>query len=319
MYRRLRARVWPTLLGVDLLEVPEDITTLIRPHKDERQVDVDVARSLWNMPRGLAASDRERMRRKLSNVINALLSTNPDLCYYQGLHDIVSVLLVSMHSERLAYACIAALARSHLRDFMMPNLRTPMAFADLLYPLLARTAPDVHDHITRADVQPYFMIAWLLTWMSHVLDDWDTAALIFDHCIASHPLFILYLAAAIVIHRRHELLSEDCEYGALYKRLLALPPDLRWPTILAQAHDLLAQHPPAALAALPAVLPATHDIVQHSTALCYYPVFEAAVRRGEHGLPPMPTMRGVLLWSLSSAAALAAIALPYILTVTRSA
>jgi hypothetical protein len=29
MYRRVRARVWPTLLGVDLLNVPDDISQFV--------------------------------------------------------------------------------------------------------------------------------------------------------------------------------------------------------------------------------------------------------------------------------------------------
>jgi hypothetical protein len=88
-------------------------------------------------------------------------------------------------------------------------------------------------------VQPYFAISWLLTWFSHVVDDWETIVRIFDSCMASHPLFTVYVSVAvlssrsclllqIVVYRRHEILAEVCEYGALYKLLGTLPHNLDW-------------------------------------------------------------------------------------------
>ena len=46
-------------------------------------------------------------------------------------------------------------------------------------------------------MQPFFAISWLLTWFAHVVEDWDTIVRIFDSCLASHPLFPIYIAVAV--------------------------------------------------------------------------------------------------------------------------
>ena len=53
----------------------------------------------------------------------------------------------------------------------------------------------------------HFAVSWLLTWFSHGLDDYATAARLFDLFLASDPLIPLYVGAAAIVKDRDELLA----------------------------------------------------------------------------------------------------------------
>jgi len=49
-----------------------------------------------------------------------------------------------------------------------------------------------------ADLQPYFALPWVLTWMAHDVESLPKVARIFDFFIASHSLMPLYFTAAVI-------------------------------------------------------------------------------------------------------------------------
>ncbi|EFJ40542.1 hypothetical protein VOLCADRAFT_99675 [Volvox carteri f. nagariensis] len=68
-----------------------------QPHRDSAVVEVDVARSLWAFTRDHSEEQREARRRQLKRLLNAVVAAHEgDVFYYQGLHDVASVLLMSM-------------------------------------------------------------------------------------------------------------------------------------------------------------------------------------------------------------------------------
>jgi hypothetical protein len=48
-----------------------------------------------------------------------------------------------------------------------------------------------------SEAPPYFSLSWLLTWFSHVIEDIDMAAHLFDFFLASHALMPIYMIAAV--------------------------------------------------------------------------------------------------------------------------
>ena len=61
-------------------------------HKDERQVELDVQRSFvaWDI------DDRPVRRQQLDTLIRSTLRRHPELHYFQGFHDLVAVVLVTL-------------------------------------------------------------------------------------------------------------------------------------------------------------------------------------------------------------------------------
>ncbi|KAK5187961.1 GTPase-activating protein gyp8, partial [Cryomyces antarcticus] len=64
------------------------------PHKDEDQVRLDVNRSFVYYPSNESEKQIDHRKQELSNLITEVLRRHPSLCYFQGYHDIVQVLLL---------------------------------------------------------------------------------------------------------------------------------------------------------------------------------------------------------------------------------
>lgn len=59
-------------------------------------------------------ADRQDTQDQLERVILRLLAENPQLHYYQGLHDVVLTFLLVV-GEHIAYAIMSVLVRCHIR------------------------------------------------------------------------------------------------------------------------------------------------------------------------------------------------------------
>lgn len=68
----------------------------------------------------------------------------------------------------------------------------------------------------RSTVGTMFALPWYLTWFGHSLPYYRTVVRLFDYFLASTPLFPLYVAAAIVLHRVDEIFEQDCDMASLH-------------------------------------------------------------------------------------------------------
>jgi hypothetical protein len=86
----------------------------------------------------------------LTDMLCIILGSHPDLFYYQGFHEICAVIMLNVDLDfTLTLALVARLATCHIRDNMMQSLENCMAHCDLLFPLLERTRPALHEFIIR--------------------------------------------------------------------------------------------------------------------------------------------------------------------------
>ena len=59
-------------------------------------------------------------------------------------------------------------------------------------------------------MEPYYCMAWVLTWFAHDLQDLPTVARLYDVLLGAHPTFIFYLCAAVSAARyQRQPLSEE--------------------------------------------------------------------------------------------------------------
>lgn len=89
-------------------------------HRDAAQLRCDIDRSFWSLDCARSWGRRKLARKRavLSDLITALLVRRPALHYFQGLHDVASVLVLVLQDDVLALAVMESLAARGLGDFM---------------------------------------------------------------------------------------------------------------------------------------------------------------------------------------------------------
>lgn len=274
--RALRTLAWPKLVNVDRYSVERcQLERLAAaPHPQHGLIERDVERSMWHFSCAKRWDKKQlaRSRRKLSVVVRAVVGAHKgELHYYQGFHDVCTVaLLVAGGDERTAFCIAEAVGLRWLRDAMRADFGSLASTMRLLFPLIGAVDKPLARFLKKSEVESFFAISWLVTWFAHDLDDLDLVARLYDRFLSSHPLFPLYVVAAIVIHRRGPLLacehaeSNDdaydddvdgrlrCEFASVHSYLCQLPADLPWETLLDDAAALIKRVPPHRLEKLPA-------------------------------------------------------------------
>lgn len=131
-------------------------------------------------------------------------------------------------SMGLTLACrvLLQLSHSHLRDAMRPNFaQLQSALKLIIMPLTATFDPQLHAHLHDCEMEPYFCLSWVITWFAHDVRDTALVKRLFDFFIVSHPLMVVYMSVAMMIHplNRIEVLSADCDFACVHNALADLP------------------------------------------------------------------------------------------------
>lgn len=229
---RLRRRAWPFLLGISgpAFDDKSYKNRAQLQHKDSHVVLCDMERSLFVGPSTI--EERDQKRTILQRVIESTIAGNETgIHYYQGFHDIASVILLVSEGEYLSSRILQQLASCHLRDCTRSTLEAATEVLGMLYPILEIADPDLHAFLASLDAptlqDPHWALSWYLTWFSHDIKDMEQVARLFDLFIASHPLMPVYLAA-VVVRSQRDLIFECAKDGgdivyATLRRLQVLP------------------------------------------------------------------------------------------------
>ncbi|MCJ1402103.1 hypothetical protein MMC11_005322 [Xylographa trunciseda] len=246
---RVRCVAWPKLLGSDVLPTHSADPMLdwrfLPKHKDEDQVRLDVNRSFIYYPKNESAQQLDRRKGELSDVITEVLRRHPSLCYFQGFHDIVQVILLVLGKD-LAVNAVSHLSLLRIRDFMLPSLSPSLAHLGLLPAILYSVDAKLCQHLS--GTQPFFALAATLTLYAHEIEDYGAIARLFDFLLAEEAVVSVYVFAAIILSRRRELLEIPAdEPEMLHFTLSKLPRPLDMEHMIAGAKALVLEHPPEQL------------------------------------------------------------------------
>ncbi|CAK9782930.1 hypothetical protein CC85DRAFT_308742 [Cutaneotrichosporon oleaginosum] len=263
--RPARCRAWLELLHVDRLRsasVSPDTTrfatpdtdaetVVYTPHRDEEQVLLDTRRAFVTYPRDVSSDAKAEMQEDLQALICAVLQRHPALHYFQGFHDIATVLYLTLLSrvprpregatatDREEWDTLVrateVVALSRVRDGMGKDLGAMMGMLKLLRRVLAAADPGLYRisaSISPVPTLPFFALSWILTLFSHDVDTLAPVQRIFDYLIARNPISAIYLAVAILMSKKRQML----------KLAAALGPEARLdPSLL---HPLFQRLPP---------------------------------------------------------------------------
>lgn len=284
----LRRRIWPILLGVSLesLQLNASYENLcLTKHRDSQVVSVDVLRSLWAFTPNWSDDRRDAKRQQLQRLLNATIANRAGVAYYyQGLHDVASVLLL-VGGEAFAYHLLCHLTSCQLRDCTRPTLDAVMEQLPLVMDILQYADEQLAAHITAAGVLPYFALSWYITWFAHNVSGLEPAARLFDLFMASHPLMPLYVGVVAMKAAREQLLAVGGDdpaevHSALSK--LSILGILSTEQLCQEAVMLMSHIPPPRLLRNPQL------------QLQWSVVPTAKLMDGHWAVPPSPPAAGIL-------------------------
>ena len=167
------------------------------------------------------------------------------LCYFQGFHDIVQVILLVLGKD-LAVDAVTHLSLLRIRDFMLPSLLPSLAHLSLLPAILYSADAKLCQHLSQT--KPYFALAATLTLYAHEIQDYGAIARVFDFLLAQEAVVSVYLFTVIILSRKDELLEIPAdEPEMLHFTLSKLPQTLDVEDLVKRTSDLFLQHPPERL------------------------------------------------------------------------
>lgn len=211
----VRRVCWPLLTRVSVLAVEEQWSDALRSAPADEQVAKDVARSLFMVQ---APQRRAALRLQLERVVCAVLHVNrTSLSYYQGFHDVATVVLLVVKRPATAAAVLARLALGPLRPALGPDLKPVTSLLELLWRVVQGEDAQLFDFLQRSGVQPFFALPWLLTWFSHSIANFDSVCRLFDLFLVEDCSLPFFVSAAVVLWtRNHVIRSVECEYSSVH-------------------------------------------------------------------------------------------------------
>ncbi|KAF9934964.1 hypothetical protein FBU30_009386 [Linnemannia zychae] len=243
----IRRRAWPLLLRTHIPRRESDID-IYQPHKDEGQVQLDVIRSFTHLSSETKSQQLQKKQKQdeLLHVILDVLRRHPKLSYYQGFHDVCTCLITVLGKDA-ATSAAETMAMFFFRDCMLDNLEPVLEQLSLMTALLKLEDPEVQEFLDRSETLPFFPLSWVITWCAHDLQDFEKIARLYDFLICFNPLMSIYVAAAVVMSRREELLEVECDNAMVHTFLTKFPKNVDLELIISHAHQLYTTYPPESL------------------------------------------------------------------------
>ena len=151
-------------------------------------------------------------------MIKEVLRRHPLLCYFQGYHDIVQVLLLVLGANA-SPAAAARLSLLRIRDFMLPTMSGALSHLQLLPAILHAADAEIFQHLSQT-APFYFALPATLTLYAHDIQEYGDIARLFDFLLASEAVVSIYLYAVVRLRSpigsckypcRRSLLDRDLE------------------------------------------------------------------------------------------------------------
>ncbi|OCH86458.1 hypothetical protein OBBRIDRAFT_828297 [Obba rivulosa] len=248
-----RIDIWPQLLNVERptreLSKPVDVeppavahddtspavdetvltrlgdTSTMSLHRDERQIQLDTDRSFVLYPVD-NTQEREHLQAQLNELIVAVFRKRHHLSYFQGYHDVISVIYLTLPRE-LQLSVAEKISLHRLRDSMGVSLEPVVGLLRLLKRIIQLSDPELAAVLERNAPLPYYALSNLLTLLSHDVPTLPLIQHVFDYLLARPPIALVYLAAAVILMRREEVMRLEREGGeGMIHSLLTSLPDL---------------------------------------------------------------------------------------------
>ncbi|CDK26228.1 unnamed protein product [Kuraishia capsulata CBS 1993] len=202
---KLRSKIWPQLLGFPIdPQLGYDFTSS-PPHKDEDQVSKDIDRSFVYYPQNEAR--KQELKSRLSDLIVGVLRANPELHYYQGYHDIASIVVMVFENDNEAFQFLSLLTQFHLRDHMMSSIDSSVQQLEIIGDLMGCIDPKFNRVIS--SVNPIYSLSSILSLFAHNIQSFEDLCLIWDFVFAEKTMVLpLYIYVSVLVYFKEEILTK---------------------------------------------------------------------------------------------------------------
>ena len=153
----------------------------------------------------------------LLQVLESVLGIPPrcgSMRYFQGMHDIVGVVLLNLADNLLATVVVRRLCHSHFREALRDDdFVSLLSFLKAtLLPLLHKFDPDLHDILSSDEVMlPTIILPWIISWCLHDITDPLVSSRLVDALLCGHSTFVLYFVISLLIAGRNEILNSNLD------------------------------------------------------------------------------------------------------------
>ncbi|EMD35675.1 hypothetical protein CERSUDRAFT_96787 [Gelatoporia subvermispora B] len=198
-------------------------TSTIAPHKDERQIQLDTDRSFVLYPVD-DTEEKDHLQSQLNELIVCLFRKRQHLSYFQGYHDVISVVYLTLPRE-LQLPVAEKISLHRLRDSMGASLEPVVGLLRILKRIMHLADAEFATILERNAPLPYYALSSLLTLLSHDVPTLPLIQHVFDYLLSRPPIALVYLAAAVILTRREEaiMLEREGEEGMIHSLLTSLP------------------------------------------------------------------------------------------------
>lgn len=200
---------------------------------------------------------RESWQDQLRRLVARLMVKNPDFHYFQGYHEICLIFLMVL-GEEMAFHTMNSVSRTHLRKFLTG--RDERLFKeeaerqfDLIYLIIGEEEPKLREFLEAAEFYPSYLIAWILTWFAHNVKGYKNIVRLLDLFLVSDPLMPLYLSAAILLHKKDDILTLECSFEEVYyfiNKIWEREEEISLEDLICNARSLMSKYSPEKLTEL---------------------------------------------------------------------
>ncbi|KRZ68801.1 TBC1 domain family member 20 [Trichinella papuae] len=246
MLNHCRRKGWLLLTcGVDALDenIASEERAYLQKHEQYNQVYLDAIRTSSRFPSTMQKEQREYYQKVLCRIIVNILIENPSFQYFQGFHDVCLTVLLAI-SETHALAVCDNLAKTAFRSFLEEPLGNAIEKLELILKIVREIDVEVYEFFETHSSKAEFAVSWILTWYAHVMRDQEQLFRLYDYFLASDEHMPIYVAAAIVLWRRSEILNPQSDYGRVHQKLCTFPKQFPIEAIINDAQDLYESYPP---------------------------------------------------------------------------
>ena len=75
---------------------------------------------------------------------------------------------------------VECLALHYFRDYLAKDFEVVTKFLPLILEIIRKVDRKLFMFLSTANIEAFFAMSWIITWFSHDIKDFDTAARVFD-------------------------------------------------------------------------------------------------------------------------------------------